>query len=115
MSKRTHLDIASVNSACQIKLNEDGTIADIHLSAGGVAPFPKYLTNTIAFLKQKMINAENIEQAISIMNEEIAPISDARGTEAYKRLLLRQLFLAHILTFDKNAVESVGRILQLSL
>lgn len=115
VSKRTHLDIASVNSACQIKLNEDGTIADVHLSAGGVAPFPKYLTNTIAFLKQKMINAENIEQAISTMNEEIAPISDARGTEAYKRLLLRQLFLAHILTFDKNAVESVGRILQLSL
>jgi len=112
VSKRTHLDIASVNSACQIKLNADGTIADMHISAGGVAPFPKYLANTAAFLKRKTINAENIEQAIIIMNDEIAPISDARGTEAYKRLLLRQLFLAHMLTFDKNLSSEIRNILQ---
>ena len=31
------------------------------------------------------------------MNEEIAPISDVRGSKEYKRLLLRQLFLAHIM------------------
>jgi len=31
------------------------------------------------------------------MNEEIAPISDARGTADYKRLLLRQLFFAHFM------------------
>jgi len=112
VSKRTHLDIASVNSACQIKLNDDGTIADMHLSAGGVAPFPKYLTNTVAFLKGKFINAENIEQAIEIINGEIAPISDARGTETYKRLLLRQLFLAHMLTFDKSLSTTIKNILQ---
>ena len=112
VSKRTHLDIASVNSACQMKLNDDGTIADMHLSAGGVAPFPKYLKNTIAFLTDKMINAENIEHAISIINEEITPISDARGTEGYKRLLLRQLFLAHMLTFDKNLSATIKNILR---
>ena len=111
VSKRTHLDIASVNSACQIKLNDDGTIADMHISAGGVAPFPKYLANTVAFLKGKAISAENIDQAIGIINQEIAPISDARGTEAYKRLLLRQLFLAHILTFDKNLSSTVKKFL----
>jgi xanthine dehydrogenase small subunit len=37
------LDIASVNTACQIQMNEDGTIAAIHLAAGGVGPFPKIL------------------------------------------------------------------------
>ncbi len=110
--KRTHLDIASVNSACQVKLNKDGTIADIHLAAGGVAPFPKYLTNTIEFLKAKKINKEIIEEAIKIMNEEIAPISDARGTETYKRLLLRQLFLAHMISLDKNLIVTVKDILQ---
>ncbi|MFZ1748606.1 MAG: FAD binding domain-containing protein, partial [Saprospiraceae bacterium] len=34
--KRTHLDIASVNSACFIKLNTESVIEEIHLSAGGV-------------------------------------------------------------------------------
>ena len=31
------------------------------------------------------------------MNDEIAPISDARGTADYKRLLLRQLLFAHFM------------------
>ena len=95
VSKRTHLDIASVNSACQMQLNDDDIVENIHLSAGGVAPFPKYLNDTAAFLKGKKINTENLKAAIEIMNAEIAPISDARGTKEYKRLLLRQLFLAH--------------------
>ena len=95
VSKRTHLDIASVNSACQMYCNADGVIDEIHLSAGGVAPFPKYLAATASFLKGKKINAENLKAASEIMNTEIAPISDARGTKEYKRLLLRQLFLAH--------------------
>jgi xanthine dehydrogenase iron-sulfur cluster and FAD-binding subunit A len=44
------------------------------------------------------------------MNTEIAPISDARGTADYKRLLLRQLFLAHF----KNETESVKKLIGIS-
>ncbi|MFL6373746.1 MAG: hypothetical protein ACJ73D_03665, partial [Pyrinomonadaceae bacterium] len=33
--------------------------------------------------------------ANEIMQTEISPISDVRGTADYKRLLLRQLFRAH--------------------
>ena len=39
------------------------------------------------------------------MNEEIAPISDARGTKEYKRLLLRQLFLAHIMKATNSTAQ----------
>ena len=112
VSKRTHLDIASVNSACRIKFSKEGVIDDIHLSAGGVAPFPKYLKETASFLKGKMINAENLKAAIEIMNEEIAPISDARGTKEYKRLLLRQLFLAHFQSMDPQMNSVIKNILQ---
>jgi xanthine dehydrogenase small subunit len=98
VSKRTHLDIASVNSACQLTTAGD-QITSIHLSAGGVAPFPKYLNNTCSFLIGKQLTTDVINQAINIMQEEVAPISDARGSEQYKRLLLRQLFLAHIYKF----------------
>ena len=107
VSKRTYLDIASVNSACQIQQDENGVINDIHLSAGGVAPFPKYLKETISFLKGKKISAEILKEAIVIMNTEIAPISDARGTADYKRLLLRQLFLAHF----KSKQEIIKEVL----
>ena len=103
--KRTWLDIASVNSACLMQISKDGIIKDIHLSAGGVAPFPKYLSNTASFLKGKKTDTATLTEAIKIMNEEIAPITDARGTKEYKRLLLRQLFLAHIPQFAKQLKE----------
>lgn len=93
--KRTYLDIASVNSACLLQINDDGVIKVIHISAGGVAPYPKYLFNTVTFLKGKKVTTAVLKKAIEIMNDEIAPISDARGAATYKKLLLRQLFLAH--------------------
>lgn len=106
VSKRTHLDIATVNTACQMQMN-DGAVQDIHLAAGGVAPFPKYLIQTCAFLKGKKITADVLKEAIAIINTEIAPISDARGTAAYKQLLLRQLFLAHF----NNKEELIKQVL----
>lgn len=96
VSKRTYLDIASVNTGIRLEMEGD-TIREAHLSAGGVAPTPKYLTNTSTFLAGKSANEETARAAIAVMNDEIAPISDARGTADYKRLLLRQLFFAHFM------------------
>ncbi|MBL0128637.1 MAG: FAD binding domain-containing protein [Flavobacteriales bacterium] len=96
VSKRTYLDIASVNSAIRLELNGD-VIREAHVSAGGVAPIPKYLANTSTFLVGKTISNETVRAAIQVINDEIAPISDVRGTAEYKRLLLRQLFFAHFL------------------
>jgi len=73
----------------------DHFITNAHVSAGGVAPIPLYLKETSSFLVGRRINNETIAKAIEIIQEEISPISDVRGTEAYKRLLLRQLFRAH--------------------
>ena len=119
--KRTYLDIATVNTAISLRcettpgkgwvppvLSEPGAVAtglpgslvdhmitDAHIAAGGVAPIPLYLKETSSFLIGRTVNAEAIEKANEIMQLEISPISDVRGTEAYKRLLLRQLFTAH--------------------
>jgi len=110
VSKRTHLDIASVNSACLASLNDEGTITGIHLSAGGVAPYPKYLSGTADFLKGRKPDKETIGKALEILQSEVAPISDARGTKEYKRLLLRQLFLAHLLKLA-DAGQAVKQVL----
>lgn len=98
--KRTHLDIASVNTACQLVLAADGTIAEAHLSAGGVWPFPRYLQQTANYLKGQQPTPELWAAAEPILQSEIAPISDARGSEAYKRLLLSKLFLAHLVVLS---------------
>lgn len=94
VSRRTHLDIASVNSSIYIEVNKK-IIESIAISAGGVAPIPLYLENTSRFLKGKEINSKNIIDTVKILQKEISPISDARGTEQYKSLLLRQLFFSH--------------------
>lgn len=106
--KRTHLDIASVNAACLLETGMDGTISGIHLSAGGVAPYPKYLQQTASYLTGKKMSAAVMKEAIRVMQSEVAPISDARGTEAYKRLLLRQLFLAHFMNQPHLVVETLN-------
>ena len=96
VSKRTHLDIASVNSAMYVKV-VDNIIEDIHISGGGVAPIPLYLENTSKFLLGKEIKMDTIVEALPIIQSEISPISDIRGSADYKRLLINQLFKAHFI------------------
>ena len=96
VSRRTHLDIASVNSAIQLRVDGD-IISECHLSAGGVSPVPLYLERTSLFLTGRPVSADIVMQANAVMQEEIAPINDARGSAEYKRLLLRQLLIAHFL------------------
>ena len=96
VSKRTYLDIASVNSACSIKV-KDGVILNLHASAGGVGPTPIYLARTCEFLVGRELSMESIESAQEIMQHEISPISDVRGTAEYKRTLLNRLFFAHFI------------------
>ncbi|MEP6901834.1 MAG: FAD binding domain-containing protein [Actinomycetota bacterium] len=92
--KRTYLDIASVNTGISLKVSHN-LIENAHVSAGGVAPIPLYLRKTSEFLCGKEINGATITEAAEILQTEISPISDVRGSESYKRLLARQLFTAH--------------------
>jgi len=105
--KRTYLDIASVNTAISLKSEPPAlagglsVITEAHVSAGGVAPIPLYLRKTSEFLRGKEVNETTVNEANEILQTEISPISDVRGSESYKRLLARQLFTAHFVeVFD---------------
>jgi len=98
VSKRTHLDIASVNTAAWLRL-ENGVISAARLSAGGVGPVPLLLAHMGDYLVGRELSAETVAGANEVMQAEISPIGDVRGTAAYKRLLLRQLLFAHFLRF----------------
>jgi xanthine dehydrogenase small subunit len=103
VSKRRHLDIASVNSAMCISTEGD-KITVCSLSAGGVAPIPLYLNDTSAFITGLTLSPLMLCQAAGILQGEISPISDVRGSDDYKRLLMRQLFFAH---FVKNFPDKI--------
>ncbi|KAF5434619.1 xanthine dehydrogenase small subunit, partial [Candidatus Methanophagaceae archaeon] len=94
VSKRTFLDIASVNTAVSYSLAKN-IIEDIHISGGGLAPIPKYFNKTREFLIGKELNQENLQKASNVLLSEVSPISDIRGSKEYKSLLLKQLFFVH--------------------
>jgi xanthine dehydrogenase small subunit len=100
VSKRTHLDIASVNTALSI-VAEDGVITDARLTAGGVAPIPLRLTRAPEAVIGREPGAATAMLAATTAADEVSPITDVRGSADYKRLLLKQLVLAHFLVlFD---------------
>lgn len=109
-SKRTHLDIASVTSAICIEMQGD-TISKCGFSAGGVKAIPLYLQKTASFFVGKQVNAITLKNANEVLQSEIAPISDVRGTEEYKRLLLRQLMFAHFMEMFPKTLKSKDLLL----
>ena len=104
VSKRTHLDIASVNTAMQITISGE-TVATARISAGGVGPVPLYLEKASAYLAGKRLSAETIRETIRMAQGEISPISDTRGSAAYKRLLLSQLIKAHFIELFPSVIN----------
>ena len=102
--KRQYLDIATVNSALSISI-EENTIVEAHLSMGGVGPIPKYLLQTSQVLVNQPLSIATIKHAAQMLQTELTPISDARGTQAYKRLLARQLFFAHFMALFPDSIK----------
>ena len=110
VSKRTHLDIASVNTAIYLKLKGD-IVVEAGVSAGGVGPVPMYLTESSLLLVNQPLLPTTIEKLLYSVQQEISPISDARGTSDYKRLLLSQLIKAHFITlFPEIFSESLMQV-----
>lgn len=104
--KRSWLDIASVNTAVYLKMN-GGAIQYAGISAGGVGPVPAYLPKTSEWLAGKKAGDDFLDELIVIAQSEVSPISDVRGTEQYKRLLLAQLIRAHfIVLFPQMKIQT---------
>lgn len=104
VSRRQYLDIASVNTTMVFELNND-CISNCGISAGGVGPIPLFLARTSEYLNGKVVNSETLKEALQIVQTEIRPISDARGSAEYKRLLLRQLIVAHCIKHFPGVVR----------
>ncbi|PKL89892.1 MAG: (2Fe-2S)-binding protein [Ignavibacteriae bacterium HGW-Ignavibacteriae-2] len=104
VSKRTHLDIATVNSAINL-VYKNKKIFSASLSFGGVAPVPLYLKKTSEYLVDKEIDTSLVIEIISIAQSEISPITDIRGSVQYKRLLVSQIIKKHFITLFPELIS----------
>ncbi|MEK7699478.1 MAG: FAD binding domain-containing protein [Planctomycetota bacterium] len=109
VSKRKHLDVASVNSALTVRC-DDAVIREMALTMGGVAPIPLFLKATCRYFLGKEVCREAIEGAYPLVQQEISPISDIRGSAEYKRLLARQLLIAHFVKLFPDRVKVASMI-----
>ncbi len=104
VARRRVLDIASVTS-CALLGIDGGVVHSARLAFGGVAPVPLLATATAAALVGRILDAATVRAAVDILQTEIAPIDDVRGSAAYKRLLAGRLLMAHVLKLAPDAVR----------
>ena len=100
ISKRGHLDMATVNSAMRIVL-ADGVIKKVSFTVGGLGPTIRYLAETAEYLIDKKINNQTFKEANHIAQGEIIPRSRAE----YKRSLVRQQLFIHLMNFSPGTIS----------
>lgn len=85
---RPALEIALVSLGFAAYL-EGGTMRDVRLALGAVAPTPIRARKTEAVLEGKAIDDVLVESAVDTLDKEIKPIDDHRGSAWYRRRLAR--------------------------
>ena len=102
VSKRRELDISTVAAGMLIDLDEWGAVATIRLAYGGVAATPLRVRATEAALMGKPWTRETVEAVMPVLEAEVKPISDHRGSARYRSLLARNLLLAFLLESENT-------------
>jgi len=114
ISKRYDQDISAVCGAFALTLDK-GKIVSARIAFGGLAPIPKRAGQTEAALEGKVWDDYTLEGAMAALSIDYTPISDMRGSAAYRQRiaqnLLRKAWLES--TGDKRPVrvrpaEAVG-------
>jgi xanthine dehydrogenase small subunit len=93
-AKRGAVDIATVNSAVALTVAR-GVITSARVALGGVAPTPVLARETMALLEGRAPVEALFREAGAIAAAEVAPISDVRGGDGYRRSLVRNHLLIH--------------------
>lgn len=93
-SKRKAVDISTVNSAISIKV-KDNIIKKINIAFGGIAATPILLKDVENFLTEKNITEKVILDAAVLAMKSVNPISDMRGSEQYRMLLVKNHIIKH--------------------
>ena len=96
VSQRRDLDIATVNAAFAFRLKPQAgggwLVEEARIAFGGVGPLAIRCEDAEDALRSRLLNAAQIAIAQELIQKAIAPLSDLRGSAAYRRVLAGQLF-----------------------
>jgi CO/xanthine dehydrogenase FAD-binding subunit len=90
LSPRARMDLAVVGVAALVK-EEKGTVRDIRIGLGAVAPTPRRAAKAEAVLKGERPSEGKIAQAAKTASEEAQPIDDHRASAEYRRMMVEVL------------------------
>ena len=82
-------DFATAAVAAQVELDADGNFASVGIGLTNVGLTAIKATAAEDFLKGKAANDDNIRQAAKLAAGAAQPVADVRGSEDYKRSLVR--------------------------
>jgi carbon-monoxide dehydrogenase medium subunit len=75
-------------SVAALLREENGRCQELRLALGGVAATP-VLIKGLEFIRDQSLDESVVDKVIHIVDEQIAPSSDLRGSEWYKRQMAR--------------------------
>ncbi|TCP08798.1 xanthine dehydrogenase small subunit [Caldimonas thermodepolymerans] len=84
LSKRFEDDISAVCLAIRLEIDA-GTVRGARIGAGGLAATPKRAVQTEAALVGRPWTEATVQQAMQVLQQEFAPISDMRASAEYRR------------------------------
>ena len=103
---RTRVDIALVNVASRITLDENDVCTDARIVLGAVAPTPIRSRDAENSLLGQEITDKTVDKAAQYACEEAKPISDIRASKEYRNKIIKVLTGRAILEAHKRAKEA---------
>jgi len=91
LAVRRYMDIAIVNVAALVEVDEEGTITNARLALGSVAPTPLRAYEAEERLKGSPLNEFVLDEAAKLAQAASRPITDQRGTAEYRRIMVYRL------------------------
>lgn len=83
VGRRNALAISVVNGAVALEM-EGGTVRDVRICAGAVAPTPLRVHEAEELLKNRELSADLAEEAAKTVTAAVNPISDLRASREYR-------------------------------
>ena len=102
---RTEMDIAVVDAAARVSLDESGNCKEAKIAIGAAAPTVIRVPAAERILKGKKINDEVLAKVMEEVSKACNPINDKRGTIEYRRQVAGVLAKRVILLAEKRALD----------
>ena len=105
---RTEMDIAVVDAAARISLDENGHCQEANIAIGAAAPTVIRVPEAEVILHGKKINDQLLAEVMEAASTACNPINDKRGTVEYRRQVAGVLAKRVILLAEKRALGKKG-------